>query len=363
MYRHQRLFLLIILLIPLASTSAQPKHEFEKMVRIFSEPPSTPRTKLSKLPSLKSISLLTLEQRNQIAVLISKSMFEEPNERSSYYTYLIIELNRNRLITTTEVIPILNQFAVFAGKSISQSRSAAPYAEWLKDLSENRLINTPEVLPYLIEALDNPDQVWVARRAFSALTLLTLHNTGRIYWGRSVEDPTQHRLISQWWKDWWEKNKNRKPVFDLELESEVKAEMTRLATLIKENLRPKFSEMSYFIIPQFGGSGQPLIYELAYSPYNYSFISKPPNIENVWLLMEADFQTPDLPDEGSSNAEQQSFFDPSHAPAHLRNLEQEIYFRTIPGTDVFIRVRFASNNQTLIDALRKLMNQGIGVSR
>lgn len=353
----------MVLFIPLASASAQPKYKFEKIVRILSEPLSTLRTKPKKWPGLKSISLLSPEQRNQIAVLLAKSMLEEPNIRSSYYRSLIIELNRKRLITTAEVIPILNQFAVFAGKSISQGRSAAWYAEHLKYLSMDRLITTPEVLPYLIEALDNPDP-GVARPAFSALTDLTFHYTGRTNRGGSTEDPTQHRLVSQWWKDWWEKNKDRKPVFDLELESGVKAEMTMLATLIKENLRPKFSEMSYFVVTDFRGHGQPPIYLLAYSPYNYSFTFKPRNIENVWLCMEADFQTRDLPDEGSTNMDPRGFANPRYPPPHLENLEQEIYLRTIPGTDVFIRVRFASNNQTLIDALRKLMEQAIdNVSR
>ena len=226
-------------------------------------------------------------------------------------------------------------------------------AELLRHLAERRLIGEARVLPHLIGALDHPDRQFVGRDSFYALQHLTRRSSGAAYWGRGVPDAARHRKITRWWREWWEKNRSQRPVFDPELEAAARGEVFRLSRLIETRVKPQFPELALFQAPE----ELPLRWQgpLFYVEYNPALSAVPvgPGLDPKrlpWVLVSCRFRTEELPDREPR--------DPEPAPpARLRGSVRSCYSRVPPGSDLVVEVKVASGDPALVSAVQSALRE------
>ena len=244
------------------------------------------------------------------------------------------------------------------GRQWGINRSAA---ELLRHLAEHRLIDDPGVLPYLIEGLSHPDRFSVGKKCFYALTYLTRHRSGEIYWARLVEDREKQEEITSWWRDWWHRHQGEHPVFDLEVEGRARAEVLRVARAIEMQVKPGYLELSLFSTPEvLALHWSSRFFRIEYNPRLLALFT-PLTVDRndlPWVHISARLQTPDLPGTLWSKAEAPT------APMALRGQEIVVYSRVLDGTDIVVEVLAASNNEGLIRDLKAALadTPGAGLS-
>ena len=226
-------------------------------------------------------------------------------------------------------------------------------ASLLQHLAEKRMIDDPKILPYLITALDHPDKNWVGQKCFYALKSLTRQTSGGIYWARLVENQEKHAEISKWWNNWWDRIKDKHPVFDKDLEERARAEVLRLSGLIEKELKPKFPELSLFQSPPTLPLRwqRPLFY-IEYNPGNWSLaIDSFRGMDRKrlpWILISCRFDS-----QGQKDTwEQEERLQP---PKALQKNVTRCYVGSIAGTDLSVEVMAASENGTLITQIQSVL--------
>ena len=229
-------------------------------------------------------------------------------------------------------------------------------AELLRHLSEKRMVDDPSLLPYLIEALDHPDRSFVGQKCFNALTYLTRHTSGNVYWARLVEDEKKHEEISSWWTRWLENNKDKHPVFDTKIEQQARMEFMRLAEQIENELKPLYPSLSMFSAPK----DLPLLwsshlFHVEYNPRCYALgPSTVDHDELPWIHIRCELLSKEL-SPGAAWAKKEI----PTPPVELKNLKETVYSEVLPKTDILIEVLVASTDEQLIKDLRSALNKQI----
>jgi len=226
-------------------------------------------------------------------------------------------------------------------------------ASLLQHLAEKRMIDDAKVLPYLIDALDHPDRNGVGQRCFYALKSLTRQTSGEIYWARLVEDQQIHTEITKWWRDWWGKNKDKHPVFDLEMEGRARDEVLRLSGLIEKQIKPQFAELALFQSPPtLPLRWQKPLFYIEYKPGNWSLaIDSFKGLDRKafpWILISCRFQSQGLADTWAQEEKLQP-------PENLRDSVTHCYVQNIAGSDLLIEVFAASKSSALITQMQLLL--------
>jgi len=225
-------------------------------------------------------------------------------------------------------------------------------AELLRGLAEKRLIDEALVLPHLIEALEHPDRHFVGRDSFYALQHLTRRSSGEDYWGRGVPDGASHRRINRWWREWWERNQLKRPVFDLELEAAARREVLRLSRIIDDRLKPTFPELALFEVPdELALRWQRPLFHVEYDPGEGAVPVGPGVLPErlPWVLVSCQFRTEELPRRPGAPEPQ--------PPPRLRGCVRTCYSRVLLNSDLVVEVKLASSNPALMTALRLALSE------
>jgi hypothetical protein len=332
----------ILLTIVLMSNCVvtEEKLDFRVIVKMFAD------RDLTSIQSIRpqSIEDLALDQRNQVALAAAKSLsvkkYIEAIGDDSIYKHFTKP--------STQESPAETE----CRKQLGINRSSASL---LQHLAEKRMINDPGILPYLIEALDHPDRHWVGQKCFYALKYLTRQESGDIYWARLVSDEKKHAEIHKWWQDWWQRNREKHPIFDADLETLARREVLRLARSIDENLKPRFPELKLFQVPETLPLRwqRPLFY-VEYDPGNWSLL--PNSFDGInskrlpWILISCRFQSKGLKDTWARE-------DKLQPTERLRDRMKTCYSKTIQGSDLLVEIMAASENETLMKAMDSAFDQ------
>jgi hypothetical protein len=231
----------------------------------------------------------------------------------------------------------------------SENRHAG---ELLSYASEKQYITDASVIPYLIDAVDHPDTSCVGN-VFGALARLTRHRTG--YRG-VAQSGKMDDAAEVWWRDWWEANRNKHPVFDLDLEKRTKTEWLRVSTLIESSMAGEFAVFGAYHVGKMetaavAGDSSPL-FDLCYEPCLFANMwwgAGPRPDDNLWISVSAGFCSCDLPESQRGWAREES------KPRAVKLPVGTIYNRVLPGTDVAIRVRVATDSEAIVSALTKAL--------
>jgi hypothetical protein len=105
-------------------------------------------------------------------------------------------------------------------------------AAWsLRCLAEKRCIARTDVIPDLIEGLDHPSHSFTGRDSFYALTALTrLYDGPLTNW--SLENVEQSKIIADWFRNWWTRNREKNVILTPLLESQIRERFLELATIL-----------------------------------------------------------------------------------------------------------------------------------
>jgi len=264
------------------------------------------------------------------------------------------------------------------GRNAEAVRAARSFAaDVLRDLAEQRLITTPAVIPYLIEGLKHSNRHSIGVSSFQALSYLTLRRSGYgvLYpdggpTSSFNKDEVKRAEAVAWWERWWRKNKNRHPVFDVEVEARTREAFLRVATLVEERIKPGFPEMAFYqVAPDVRVQYSNPIFGIDYDPSRdarWGSLGPPTRLSDaasrvvkpVWLHIHAGFGTSEL---------KQGLYGEIHPPNLLRNLAnpgsreiaqvmaERVLYQTLSGTDIVIEVRVATQNQRLLEAFRRAL--------
>ncbi|HEV2329751.1 MAG TPA: hypothetical protein VGY56_13295 [Verrucomicrobiae bacterium] len=263
-----------------------------------------------------------------------------------------------------------NQIAIIATKSLvaTNETSGANSAQYdalmlLQALNDHRLIQTPEVIPYLIDRLsvttrEDPN--------FINYDLLYLLNnlTGRNVGFDSHGDVTNQLAIADWWKNWWQENKDLHPLYDKQLEAILRNEIFATDAKITEaKPTPDFAwdSSTHFLLQNNGRVGQGgernggprdtlFTFYYGHSPGG-GFKSGgyfPPSDDVLCLCGEFLTKNPGETDEPLYGV----------TSGNKTFLMQEVSSRTVPATGIAIKVEIATTNVALVNFLRE---QNLGI--
>ena len=292
----------------------------------------------------QSLEGLPLDQRNRVALAAAKSLGIEE---------YLGAIKRDEIPKHFTKPPAQDSPAEAECRKQWGINTAA--AELLQHLAGKRLVNDSRLLPHLIAGLDHPDRFWVGQKCYYALGSLARHESGSVYWSRMVEDPKQHAEIVSWWKNWWDRNKDRHPVFDEEVEKRAREEVLRLARVIEEKVKPGRRELALFTAPR----ELPLRWQVPFFDVNYSpaLLATPPlkvaRDRLPWLDISCRFQSADLPPAAEA---------PS-PPPELKGREEAVYSKVLDGTDLIVEVLAASKDSALIKDLAAALAKAPGDSK
>lgn len=219
----------------------------------------------------------------------------------------------------------------------------------LRSLTMLRVVNEPQIIPHLIDALDHRYE-GVAKLAHETLRLLTR----RLWFAGNPSKRVYHEFDEQlkvWWKEWWRQNKDKHPVFDVPLEDRAKSEVKRIALSI-ENLKPKYSELAMFNLPEDLRYSYTLpMFRIESNPANRSVSVPGLDLKKqAFVEVVCNFESTD-PD-GKTVGER----DGDHRVTYPSNIV-DVFYQKLEGTDIFVRVRVGTSNTNLIENLKSTLLQ------
>ncbi len=329
--------LCLSLVVPAGSTAATEPIDFRSVLKMFQQ------RDLVSLQNLRPQALedLPLEERNQIALAATESLSIEPYIKAIGNESLYKHFTKPPALDSPLEAECRKQWGINGNA-----------AEMLRHLAEKRLINDPQILPYLIAGLDHPDRFQVGQKCFYALENLTRRESGAVYWARLVNDEKRHAKISKWWRAWWKSNRKEHPVFDTEIEEQARATVLHLASIIGDELKPRFPELSLFETPKSLPLRwqRPLFY-VEYNPWSWSLT--PGSFNGIhrdrlpWILISCRFQSEGLNDTSTPE-------DRLQPPQRIRSYRTTCYSERIQGSDLLVEVQAASENEAFMAAIRSV---------
>ncbi len=222
----------------------------------------------------------------------------------------------------------------------------------LRQLSEKRLITERRIIPYLLETLDYPT-VELKRSAYYTLRFLTGRAVGEDVWGHGVSDAVKEPVYRTWWRQWWQANKDRHPLYTEALQRKVQRRVEAIYADVQARVAPQIAEMSWMTSFHYRPYHHPtgrVVGEFAYTPGLLALTAvpagKPPvpfeRMPGLWV--EARFLTPGpkgIPDDDR--------------PAAGRGKARLVHREILVGTGIEVRVLLATPSADLERALRALL--------
>lgn len=293
---------------------------------------------------IREMEALPLEARNQVALAAARSLSIKEYLDRVRDTPSGLDLTIPGNEDSPEKAEYRRQWGI--------NRSAAGI---LRDLSEKRLINDPRVLPLLIDALEHPERA-VAGPCYQALEDLTRHPCDDKHWTRGEWDQARHARIVTWWREWWKQNKDRHPVFDLDLEERARSQVLRLSQIVEREIKPQYAELNMFRTPELPLRWQTPIFFIDYNPQMWSLTigQFPTSVRTRMLpriLISCRFQSTEL------NAVPSGTELDRMTPDNLKDKVEMCFARELPGTDVILEVKAAAHRPELIEDLKVILER------
>jgi hypothetical protein len=223
----------------------------------------------------------------------------------------------------------------------------------MRDIENLGGISDPVVIEPLIDILDYPGRhTGIREEAAQVLGQLI----GRQYSNADrYSKGDEHLRFVRWWGDWWAKNKDKRPVFDSEIEEGIKERVRTIERQISgdltnysevSHLRPEYIRITHINPTELfnteidtGIQGEVAVRS---APGGTTRIAKPDDY--ISLRISAEFGTPAMP--------------PFDQFPHVGQSRREVWRETLPGTDIVITVQAASKDaqfmRELSDSLAKL---------
>jgi hypothetical protein len=318
------------------ATSSNSKPSFESVQRMFEQKDWKSLEKVD----VKTIENFNLKQRNAIVVLAAKEFAgNDESTNGEFLDYTAI----NQATGMPNSLPAGMKWVSF---------------EILDALDMNQAITTPDVIPYFIQNLENNDYDTVVY-SLEFLISLTGRQTGfqidYIKYDNNSLSKNQ-KVIADWWRNWWRENKDKHPVFDMDLKKILCREVLKIDKQIirvsppdtwpddsAEKIRgndwqgnwPRVDDNTVFTFwyDDIPGSGTGFI--------------DPVRGDNS-LCIRGDFLTKIL-QFGTSEV--------SSATSPDQNIPmKEIFHETVKGTGIEIKVEILTTNTALINILRDKLN-------
>jgi len=260
----------------------------------------------------------------------------------------------------------LNRMALTNAEKLSDSNEQTSYAaaENLRRLCYDGMVTDPAVIPHLIHRLPlraGPLNDSISVNCTKSLAMMTRRMVGAICSGPDLgfyeeAGATNRTRLVEWWKNWWEANKSKHPVYCNEVDQRVRAAYTNTMGIIESGLKPKFRELALFsskdsylgpssrVEPAFCLSQ---LYEYQYEPYRNSMWS---GGNSIWLEVACRFQDPELPTKWGEYHNRDG-----QPPKSLSPLVTVVASNNVPDTEIYVEVKVACTNQQLVTALREAL--------
>jgi hypothetical protein len=230
-------------------------------------------------------------------------------------------------------------------------------------------ITNSEGIPFLITALTdvtNEDPRLVdmdAKLIIQELKTLTRRDTGYIN-GNDHFFTKNYQAVTAWWQDWWRQNKNRHPVFDVDLEKILRSDVLKLnEKIMRVKPTPNFhwDSSARFELEHAGNfytgnewNGGPknsvFMYEYGHMPGNIAMGGGyfPERGADV-LYIHGEFVTEWLPENDEPIYET--------SISGKRFPMQEVFSETVEGTGIAIKVQIATTNTALVNVIREKLKE------
>jgi hypothetical protein len=197
----------------------------------------------------------------------------------------------------------------------------------------------------------------VKRYAYYSLRALTFRDVGSEVFGRVVDDAQKEAPLLQWWQGWWQKNKGKQLIIEVEFEKKLKKRALDTMHQIFAGLSEKYPDdlMKAHMPknPHFAGMELP---HVAYTPRWWAYIAgtgpkvkKLDELPGLWVGI--DFLTP-----GPDTAKK-----PESWPfAKGTGKAKLVYEEVLPNTDLAFRVLLDTPDPKLEKDMIQLLKKDKG---
>jgi hypothetical protein len=243
-------------------------------------------------------------------------------------------------------------------------------------LAGEGLITDARIIPCLltgIKARPYRNSV-ISNSSLKTLALMTRRMPGAYAWSSDFDnkaDTRKRKEIVAWWEDWWERNRDKHPVYDPEVDSIIWSAFLSVQDAIEEKVKPAHPELSLFHAQKNIRRLRPAmpltqIYEYQYEPDMHSIpilygatngaIHAVGFNDLPWLEVACRFEDPEFP-----NRYEELRTKDRKPPERLTSMLTSVYSNHIAGTAIYLEVRVASPNKDLVRDLQTAL-QGLELS-
>jgi len=229
---------------------------------------------------------------------------------------------------------------------------------WLRTTNERlRDTENPRLIAPLINILDDPDvPTYVRDQAAQVLCRLTRREYTELY---QYSDGEKHAQFVRWWRDWWEKNKDKHPVFDDELKRVITARVTAIRNQI------------FLEVNGYGGFASGSIPAVSINRSDRDTVmavtmdssmlatASPRSGGQIYLLISAHFETPRFQLNPIASRNYPAGTVGEWQPlGHKEKINvKEVYRESLPGTDIAITVDAASQDGVFPRLVRECLQK------
>jgi hypothetical protein len=323
-----------------ASSSNNPKPSFESVQKMFEQ---NDWQSLEKVDA-KIIKNFNSKQRNAIAVLAAKAFAE------SVASTNITDEVQIRPVNPVTGLPIALHFGM---ELVS--------FEILSDLEEDNAITTKDIIPYFIQGLgdDDFDQLQCSLSLLGNLTGRVRSPNSYIYESYDFLE-TNRPAIVDWWRNWWQENQDKHPIFDADLKKILRQEVLKIDKQIMrasppdtwpdngaEIIRGSDWQSKWPQTDSYQVDGNSVfVFWYDNIPGSGTGYIDPARGDNS-LCIRGDFLTKSL---------QFGTNEVSSATSPDQKM-QEIFHETVKGTGIELKVNILTTNTALINVLRDKLNK------
>lgn len=230
---------------------------------------------------------------------------------------------------------------------------------FLRELSNGGLITNSVVIGPLVDMVAYPGRnTIIPSTALDILQKLTRINCGEDFQAGRDRSSARREQVVEWWRAWWETNRNKHVIMDSGLEARLKARIAVIQHALSRDFK-EFGEMRYFDPDHIRirhqeplidlATGTMLSSQLFTRPMPDGTVRPAKSDDHIYVRILAQYGTPPAGPQDGPRYENWVRFDKTPIVEILRE--------TLPSTDIVITVGAASKDGDFMRRIKECMRR------